>query len=152
MALGDLRERLHEVPAPASRALLAVVHDFITVAGPPGSLRFYGPSTPQYQSFIVGEAAPADVEVLGVTDTHSFRLTVGDDPAELAVRAASVLQDDVMDDRGAPWPQVVPAETGSPVVLEPVVSEDGDGRWEGGRISCPIGELHQSFGPLIVHA
>ena len=152
MALVPPRERLYQVPDRASRALLAVVQDFITLAGPPGTLRFYGPATRQFQSFIAGEAAPADPEVLGVTDTHSFRLTVGDDPAELAVRAASVLQDDVMDDLGAPWPQVVEGVADSPVVLVPVVSEDGDGRWEGGRFSCPIGELHQTFGPLILRA
>jgi hypothetical protein len=141
------RRRLHQVPDPAAQTLLAVVRDFLPLAAPPGSLQFYGPATPQYQLFVAGEPAPADVEVLGVTETHSFRLTVGDDPAALAVRAASVLQDDVMDDLGAPWPQVVAGED-TLVVLEPVVSEHGDGRWAGGGLSCAIGALHQCFEPL----
>lgn len=152
MALDVARCRLHQVPDPAAQTLLAVVQDFLPLAGPPGTLQFYGPGTPQYQSFVAGEPAPADVEVLGVTETHSFRLTVGNDPAELAVRAASVLQDDVMDELGAPWPQVVAGADRPLVVLEPVVSDDGDGRWEGGGLSCSIGALHQSFGPLIAGA
>jgi hypothetical protein len=86
--------------------LLAVLQAFVTLAGPTSTLPFYGPTTTPYRSFVDREPLPAEDEVLGVTDTHAFRLAVGDHAAELAVRAASVLQDDVMDDLGAPWPEV----------------------------------------------
>jgi hypothetical protein len=145
------RDRLYGVPPRAAQPLLAVLSDFVTVGGPTGTLRFYGPATNQYQSFINGEPPPAEDEVLGVTDTHSFRLAVGDDAAELAVRAAAVLQDDVMDDLGAPWPEVG-ASGESSVVLEPVVGETGVGEWKGDRLTCLIGELHQVFGPMLVHS
>ena len=151
MALDVARCRLHQVPDPAAQTLFAVVQDFLPLAGPPGTLQFYGPATPQYQSFVAGEPGPADVEVLGVTETHSFRLTVGNDPAELAVRAASVLQDDVMDDLGA-----LATDRGRG---EPPLGSARAGRVpgrrrqvEGGGLSCSIGALHQSLGPLIAGA
>ena len=117
--------------------------------GPPGTLQFFGPGTSTYRSFIAGEELPGEPEVLGVTDTHSFRLSVGPHPGDLAVRAASVVQDDAMDELGAPWPQIVPEYGGPTTVLEPVVAEDGSGWWEGGGLTCPIGELRRRFGDRI---
>lgn len=141
--------RLYGVPPRATQPLLAVLQDFVPLGGPTSTLRFYGPATTQYQSFVNGEPPPAEEEVLGVTDTHSFRLRVGNDAAELAVRAASVLQDDVMDDLGAPWPELAGAG-GSPVVLEPAVGETGTAEWSRGRFTCRIGELHRVFGTMLV--
>jgi hypothetical protein len=143
--------RLHAVPPRATESLLAVLQDFVGLGGPTSTLRFYGPTTTQYQSFVDGEPLPAEDEVLGVTDTHAFRLALGDGAADLAVRAASVLQDDVMDDLGAPWPEVRTSGA-SPVVLEPVVGETGVGQWKGGSHTCLIGELRQVFGSMLVRS
>ena len=141
-------QRLHQVPDIATVPLLAVVEDFMGVPGPPGNVQFYGPSTEQYSAFVEGESVPSELEVLGVTDTHTFRLTVGANPAELAARAASILQDDVMDELGAPWPELTDPLTSS-TLLEPVARDDSEGTWEGNGLRCRIGELQQTFGHLI---
>ena len=152
MALHIARERLHQVPDVALPALLSVVVDSLPLPGPPGTLRFYGPTTRRYLSFIEGESAPTEPEVLGVTQTHSFRLSVGTGAGELAVRAASVLQDDVMDELVAPWPEVTGPGLDRTVVLQPAVDDKGDGRWEGSGLTCAIGELHQTFGAFLKHS
>jgi len=52
---------------------------------------------------------------------------------------------------GAPWPEVRTSGA-SPVVLEPVVGETGVGRWQGGSLTCLIGELRQLFGSMLVRS
>ena len=141
-------ERIVDVPDKAVGALEAVLEDFSGLPGPPGGVRFYGPRTDRFRRFVAGEG-PADAsEILGVTDTHSFRAAVGDDPAALAVAVASVLQDDVMDELGAPWPEVPLAGGSETCVLEPELHEDL-AVWRGGGHRCPIGQLNRTFGNLL---
>jgi hypothetical protein len=141
-------DRLHEVPEAARAPLLAVLEDAATLPGPPGTLTFHGPATPQYQAFVAGEPPAAEVEVLGVTTTHSFRLVVGDAGADLAVRAASVVQDDMMDELGCPWPELALPNEGS-TVLQPATAGSGTAEWQGRGARCAIGTLQDTFGHLL---
>ena len=84
-----------------------------------------------------------------MTSSHSFRLAVGEGGADLAVRAASIMQEDVMDELGALWPELVTPSAGTTTVLEPVVAGSGEAQWQSGEFACPIGELRQTFGHLI---
>jgi hypothetical protein len=143
MAQNPPQDRLHQVPEEAKPALLAVVTDFIGLPGPPGTL------TSQYRAFVAGEPPGGEAEVLGVTSSHSFRLVVGEDSPHLAVRAASIMQDDVMDELGVLWPELVTASAATTNVLEPVISDSGVAQWQSGDFTCPIGELRQTFGHLI---
>ncbi len=149
MAPHPQQDRLHQVPEEAAPALLAVTTDFVGLPGAPCTLHFYGPSTSQYRAFVAGEPSVEEAEVLGVTSSHSFRLIVGDGGADLAVRAASIMQDDVMDELGALWPEVATPSAATTTVLQPVISDFGDAQWQGGEFTCPIGELRQIFGHLI---
>ncbi len=143
------QDRLHQVPDDATPALHTVITDFIRLPGAPGTLNFYGPSTPQYRAFVAGEPAVLEPEVLGVTRSHTFRLIVAGGGADLAVRAASVMQDDVMDELGAPWPELAVPSKAKAIVLQPRVSSSGEAQWQGGEFTCPMGELHKTFGHLI---
>ena len=129
--------------------LLTVITDFIGLPGAPGTLSFYGPSTRQYRAFVAGEPLTVEPEVLGVTSSHTFRLTVGGGVADLAVQAASVLQDDAMDELGAPWPELAAPSAAKTTALQPNISSSGEAQWQGGEFTCPIGELHKTFGHLI---
>ncbi len=150
MATSAHQDRLHQVPAAARESLQAVLTDVLGAPGPASTVRFHGASTPQYRAFVAGEPVAPQVEVLGVTDSHTFRLVLGDGGAQLAVAAAGVLQDDVMDELGAPWPEVaVPG--GGTAVLEPAVSASGVAEWRGTAVRCPIGALQRTYGSRIRH-
>jgi hypothetical protein len=139
------QDRLHGVPSPARESLEAVLADVLGAPGAAATVRFHGPWTPEYQAFVAGEPAAPQVEVLGETDSHTFRLVVGDGGAALAVAAAGVLQDDVMDELGAPWPEVA-LPGGGTTVLEPAVSASGVAEWQGMAVRCPIGALQRTYG------
>ena len=150
MDASELSDRLVEVPPQARDALLAVLSDAAGLPGPPGSVRFFGPTTTEYRRFVAGEPPAEQVEVLGITGNHTFRLVVGATGADLSVDAASILQDDVMDALGRPWPEVaVPG--GGTTVLEPAVSPSGMAEWRGTSLRCPIGALQQTYGRGIRH-
>ena len=151
MAHDPFQDRLHEIPEEIQPALLAVVTDFIGLPGAPGTLSFYGPPTSQFREFVAEEAHIGETDVLGVTSSHSFRLAVSDGGADLAVRAASIMQDDVMDELGALWPELVTPRATTATVLEPGISDSGEAQWQSGALSCPIGELRHAFGHLIRH-
>ena len=142
------QDRLHRVPSPARESLEAVLADVLGAPGAAATIRFHGPSTPEYQAFVAGEPAAPQVEVLGETDSHAFRLVVGDGAAALAVAAAGILQDDVMDELGAPWPEVV-APGGGTTVLEPAVSASGAAEWRGTAVRCAIGALERTYGSVV---
>jgi hypothetical protein len=144
------QDRLHGVPSAARQSLQAVLTDVLGAPGAAATIRFHGPSTPEYQGFVAGEPAAPQVEVLGETAGHTFRLVVGDGGAGLAVAAAGILQDDVMDELGAPWPEVA-APGGGTTVLEPAVSASGVAEWRGTAVRCPIGALQRTFGNAIRH-
>ena len=150
MDASELSDRLVEVPSQARDALLAVLSDAAGLPGPPGSVRFFGPTTTEYRRFVAGEPPAEQVEVLGITGNHTFRLVVGETGADLSVDAASILQDDVMDALGRPWPEVaVPG--GGTTVLEPAVSASGVAEWRGTSVRCPIGALLRTYGSGIRH-
>ncbi len=138
--------RLHGVPDAAVPPLRDVLADFASAPGPAGEVTVHGPTTTAYRDFVAGEPDPEEAEVLVVTATHTFRATVGADPADLAVlavRVASALQDDVMDELGAPWPEVPRVDGPGTCVLEPAVGEDGRPVWRSGGRSVPVGRLHE---------
>jgi len=142
------QDRLHGVPSAARESLEAVLADVLGAPGAAATVRFHGPSTQEYRAFVAGEPAAPQVEVLGETDSHTFRLVVGDGGAALAVAAAGILQDDVMDELGAPWPQVVAPGDGT-TVLQPAVSASGVGEWRGAGVRCPIGMLQETYGSVV---
>jgi len=83
-----------------------------------------------------------------VSGGHSFRVhhRLGDE--EIAVEVASQLQDDAMDQLGAPWPSLIVPE-GVTAVLEPRLSADGVAVWAAkAGYRCPIGRLQAVFGAL----
>lgn len=80
----------------------------------------------------------ADVVVIAGGHRFPARLELGLEQA--CANMCSVLQDDVMDVRGAPWPELT--RDGHSGVLEPALNGEGTAVWQlRGKPFCVVGEL-----------
>ncbi len=93
-------------------------------------------------------AEGSDDDYVCISGGHSFRVSSDLGDEEIAVEVASQLQDDAMDQLGAPWPSLIVPD-GITAVLEPQLSSDGVAVWATkAGYSCPIGRLQAVFGAL----
>jgi|SRR4051812_44996300 alpha-beta hydrolase superfamily lysophospholipase len=91
---------------------------------------------------------PPASDLVAISGGHSFRVDGDLDEEQAAVEVASRLQDDAIDQLGAPWPTLV-LPGGREAVLEPRLSSDGAGVWATkAGYRCPIGQLQAVFGAL----
>lgn len=91
-------------------------------------------------------SAYQDTDLVCVSGGHSFLIDGSLDDETLVASIASSLQDDAIDALGAPWPslQVGGVFRG---VLEPEITSHGVAVWATQTgFSCPVGELHATFG------
>jgi hypothetical protein len=96
----------------------------------------------------IGEPDGDEGDLVAISGGHSFRLDGDLDDEQAAVEVASRLQDDAIDQLGAPWPTLV-LSGGREAVLEPRLSPDGVGVWTTkAGYSCPVGRLQAVFGAL----
>jgi hypothetical protein len=95
-----------------------------------------------------GEPDADDGDLVAISGGHSFRVDGDLDAEQAAVEVASRLQDDAIDQLGAPWPTLVLPD-GREVVLEPELSPHRVAVWTTRTgYSCPVGELQAVFGAL----